>query len=346
MNIVFLGTPLFAKEILEGLMKNHTILSVITQPDKPFGRKKILKAPEVKECALANNIPCFQPEKSIDIIEILHNIDTKQKIEAIIVVAYGKILKKEIVSRYICLNLHGSLLPHYRGASPIQTSIMNDYKHFGLSVIYMNEGLDSGNIAAIQKIEKDIVARKNVAEIFHTLAPYGISLLEKVLNDIKHNTLQTTPQNHDIASYCKKLTKNDCYLDFIDSYTCYLHFLALGHIGVWTKYKDSVLKINMIQDYVLDNSVLSDSVLQDSSLKDPTLRDTKLQDSIPKDSMQNKTHKQKGTILAIKQNMACIACENGALWIESVTPQNKSKMTITSFLQSQNLKVGDSLVFE
>lgn len=309
MNLVFLGTPLFAKEILEGLIKKYTILSVITQPDKPFGRRKILKSPEVKECALVNNIPCFQPEKSIDIEEILHNIDKKQKIEAIIVVAYGKILKKEVISRYICLNLHGSLLPHYRGASPIQTSIMNDYKHFGLSVICMDEGLDSGDIAAIKEIEKDIVLRKNLSEVFHILVPYGISLLEKVLEDVKHNKLKTTPQEHTKSSYCKKLTKRDCFLDFIDSYTCYLHFLALGHIGTWINYKNSVLKINLIRDYILDE-----------------------------------IHEKRGVILAIEQGSACISCENGALWIESVTPQNKQKMTIESFLQSQNLKIGDSLI--
>lgn len=311
MNIVFFGTPLFAKEILEGLTKNHNVLSVITQPDKPFGRKKILKAPEVKEYALMNDIPCFQPEKSVDIIEILYDIEAKWSIEAIIVVAYGKILKKEVISCYICLNLHGSLLPHYRGASPIQTSIMNDYKHFGLSVIYMDEGLDSGDIAAIQEIEKSVIERKDVAEVFHALVPYGISLLEKVLQDIKNNTLNLVSQEHDKASYCRKLTKSDCYLDFIDSYTCYLHFLALGHIGTWTYYKDGILKISAIQDYVLD-----------------------------------KVCKQKGVILAIEQGRACISCENGALWIESVTPQNKSKMTMTSFLQSQNLKVGDRLLFE
>ena len=308
MNIVFLGTPLFAKEILEGLAANHNILAAITQPDKPFGRKKILKAPEVKEYAIASNIPCFQPEKSIEIAPILHDIHRQNNIDAIVVVAYGNILTKEVVTQYICLNLHGSLLPHYRGASPVQTSIINNYKHFGLSVICMDLGLDSGKIAALKPIESQIVMRKNLTEVFHILVPYGIDLLQNVLLNIKQNTLCTTPQDHTQATYCPKLSKKDCYIDFIESYRCYLRYLALEHIGIWTFYKGMILKINSISDYIEDTS-----------------------------------HEQQGIILAIDKNSMCISCKKGALWIESVTPQNKSKMTATSFLQSQGLKVGDIL---
>lgn len=311
MRIVFLGTPLFAKEILEGLMPHHDILAVITQPDKPFGRKKILKAPEVKEYAIAYNITCFQPEKSIEIAPILHDIHKQKHIDAIVVVAYGKILAKEVVSQYICLNLHGSLLPNYRGASPVQTSIMNDYKHFGLSVIRMDEGLDSGEIAALKPIESQIVMRKKLTEVFHALVPYGISLLQEVLTNIAHNTLHTTPQNHAEATYCPKLNKKDCYIDFIDSYQCYLRYLALEHIGIWTFYKGMILKINTISDYIND-----------------------------------KIYEQVGIILAIDKSSFCISCKIGALWIESVTPQNKSKMAATSFLQSQGLKVGDILLLQ
>lgn len=307
MHIVFLGTPIFAQEILNGLMPCFDILAVITQPDKPFGRKKILKAPEVKEYAIMHNIPCFQPEKSTEIAEILHNINEKTRIDAIIVVAYGKILTKEVVSRYLCLNLHGSLLPHYRGASPVQTSIINDYRHFGLSVICMDEGLDSGKIAALKPIESSLVMRKNLAEVFSFLVPHGISLLKEVLENIVQNKLRTTPQNHDKATYCPKITKNDCYLDFLDSHHCYLRYLALGHIGLWTFYNDMILKINTIKDY------------------------------------ESGENEQKGIILATDKSNMCISCKKGALWIESVTLQNKAKMAATSFLQSQGLKVGDKL---
>ena len=311
MRLVFLGTPLFAKEILEGLIPHHNILAVITQPDKPFGRKKILKAREVKEYAIENNIPCFQPEKSVEIEKILNELHNKHQIEAIVVVAYGKILTKEVVSKYVCLNLHGSLLPQYRGASPVQTSIINDYKHFGLSVIYMDEGLDSGNIAALKPIESKIVMRKNLTEVFHTITPYGVALLQEVLTNIAQNTLNTIPQNHAQATYCPKLTKKDCYIDFIDSYQCYLRYLALESIGIWTSYKGMILKINKIKDYE-----------------------------------NNQTHKQSGIILAVDKSSICISCKKGSLWIESVTPQNKAKMKATSFLQSQGLNVGDVLLLE
>lgn len=311
MRIVFFGTPLFAKEILEGLIPHHEILAVITQPDKPFGRKKILKSPEVKECAIAHNILCLQPEKSIEIAPILHDIHKERHIDAIVVVAFGKILSKEVVSQYVCLNLHGSLLPYYRGASPVQTSIINNYKNFGLSVICMDEELDSGNIAAIKAIESKAVINKNLIEVFHILVPHGIELLQEVLLNISQNTLKTTPQDHTKATYCPKITKQDCYIDFMDSYQCYLRFLALGHIGIWTFYKDMILKINAISDYVNDE-----------------------------------IYEQHGIILAINKGSVCISCKKGALWIESVTPQNKAKMLAKSFLQSQGLKVGDKLLLK
>lgn len=308
MNIVFLGTPYFAKEILENLTQYHDILALITQPDKPFGRKKILKPPHTKEYALIKNIPCFQPEKSNEIISILHKIESKDKIDIILVVAYGKILSKEIVNNYMCINLHGSILPYYRGASPIQTSIINDYKHFGLSIIKMNEGLDSGDILATQEIQKDLVENKNLEEVFKFLVPYSINLINNVLDNILSNTLQPTPQNHMQATYCLKINKQDCYIDFLDSYNCYLRFLALGSIGVWTRYKGMILKISNIISYNLDYD-----------------------------------YNQVGIILDIQKDSACISCKKGFLCIESVIPQNKSKMSIISFLQSQKLKIGDIL---
>lgn len=306
MRVVFLGTPLFARGIVEGIATSHEIVAVMTQPDKPFGRKKILKAPEVKEYAIEHNIPCYQPHKSAEIAPILHELEQQKGFDVIVVVAYGRILVKEIVERYYCVNLHGSLLPHYRGASPVQTSIMNDYKHFGLSVIHIDEGLDSGDILARQPIEPHCVAHKDLAAVFETLVPYGVNLLNEVLHKIHTKTLQPIPQEHDRASYCPKLTKQDSYLDFKDSYQCYLNFLALGSIGVWTYYQDMVLKINAIRSAETEGE-----------------------------------HDQVGIILALENGAACISCQRGALWIESVTPQNKAKMPITSFLQSQKLKVGD-----
>ncbi len=311
MNIVFFGTPIFAKEILQNLMLQHRVLALITQPDKLFGRKKILKAPDTKEYAITKNLPCFQPEKSKDIIHILQNIDSQTKIDAIVVVAYGKILSKDIVENFKCINLHGSILPYYRGASPVQTSIIHNYKHFGLSVIMMNEGLDSGDIIIKQEIDKSLVQNKTIQEVFEILVPYGVNLINHSLFQIKENKLELLAQNHQQATYCPKINKQDCYINFCNAYECYLHFLALANIGVWTKYKDTILKINEIVSYEVD-----------------------------------KEYHSKGIILETNKTMACISCNKGSLWIESVTPQNKSKMSIISFLQSQKLKVGDILQLE
>ncbi|RDU67055.1 methionyl-tRNA formyltransferase [Helicobacter didelphidarum] len=310
MNLVFFGTPPFARDILMELHKQYDILATITQPDKPFGRKKILKMSAVKEYAISVNIECFQPIKSYEIKDILHNIETKHKtkIDAVVVVAYGKILNKEVVENYFCINLHGSLLPYYRGASPVQNSIIDDYQHFGLSVIRMDNGLDSGEILESYALHKDIVYKQTINQVFTTLVPYGKDILCKVLEDFTLNRLCPTPQNHELATYCSKLEKKDAYLDLEDSKACYLRYLALNNIGTWIRYNEETLKINTLVGY--DN---------------------------------RSEHKQKGEILEIQKDKILIACKKGELWAESFTPPNKSKMNAISFLQSCKLKVGDIL---
>lgn len=304
MDIVFFGTPLFAADILVELNKKHNIVAVITQPDKPFGRKKILKEPETKSYAKMLNIPCFQPQKSSEILAILQQFS----IQAIVVIAYGKILPPEITQNYFCINLHGSILPYFRGASPIQSSIINDYQHFGLSVIHMNEGLDSGDILASMAIAKEVVYKKTLSEVFKILVPYGMQLIQEVLQNLMTNSIKPIAQNHDIATFCTKLGKQDAYLDLQDSKQCYLRYLALCDIGVWINFREEVLKINSIVDYD-----------------------------------ENGEYAIKGEILLIEKNKICLSCEKGVLWIDMVTLQNKSKMNVLSFLQSRNLKQGDIL---
>ncbi len=308
MNIVFFGTPLFAKDIVEGLAHTHNILAIITQPDKPFGRKKIMKAPETKTYAMQTNIAYFQPQKNTEIYSILESIHQQTPIHAIIVVAYGKILPKEVVTSYICINLHGSILPYFRGASPIQSSILADYKHFGLTAIRMNEGLDSGDILEICRIDREIVVNQTLDSVFRILVPYGISVLEHVLLALQTHNLKPIPQNHDNATYCHKFSKHDAYLDLEDSKSCYLRYLALHTLGVWIHCNSEIIKLNRIIGYEYKQE-----------------------------------HEKKGQILAIQNNTICISCKKGELWIESVTPQNKSLMSAISFLQSKNLKIGDNI---
>ncbi|RDU58871.1 methionyl-tRNA formyltransferase [Helicobacter sp. MIT 14-3879] len=334
MNLVFFGTPIFAKDILENLHRKHTILGVITQTDKPFGRKRILKSPETKQYALAHNIPCFQPQKTQEIPAILHNIHSQatptdspsinRAIEVIVVVAYGKILPRFVTDNYLCLNLHGSILPYFRGASPIQHSIMNDYLHFGLTVIAMNEGLDTGDILANKAIAKNEVEYQRIDSVFRILVPHGIELLESVFDSLQNGRLKPIAQNHTKATYCTKIHKQERILDLESAKMCYLRYLALCDKGVSIIYQHGVLKINEINGYEEDEEKLQESET---------------------DSLYKNSSCQKGVILDIDNKNArfSLSCTKGKLWISLLTPPNKPKMNALSFLQSQRLKVGDRL---
>lgn len=154
MKVVFMGTPDFAVPCLESLIEaKHDVIAVFTQPDKPVGRKQILTPPEVKVCAQKHNIPVYQPEKikGSYAVEIL----TELAPDVIIVVAYGKILPKEIleIAPYGCINVHASILPLYRGAAPIQWAVLNGDKETGVSIMQMDEGLDTGDVFYVEKTE-------------------------------------------------------------------------------------------------------------------------------------------------------------------------------------------------
>ncbi|MEK9130104.1 MAG: methionyl-tRNA formyltransferase [Patescibacteria group bacterium] len=180
MNIIFIGTSDFATPILKSLIQNKiNIIQVITQPDKPIGRKQKLQASPIKLVALEYNIPIFQPEnikdqKSIEIIK-------KAQPDLIVVAAYGQILSKEIleIPKFGCLNIHASLLPKYRGASPIQSVILNGDKETGVTLMLMDEKMDTGKIIQSVKIE---IQDNNDSQILHNkLANLGAELLIKIL---------------------------------------------------------------------------------------------------------------------------------------------------------------------
>ncbi|MBQ6816772.1 MAG: methionyl-tRNA formyltransferase, partial [Clostridia bacterium] len=163
MNMVFMGTPEIAATALSSLINaGHNIMAVFTKPDKPVGRKQILTAPPVKVLAEEHNIPVFQPEtlKDGEAFNILKNINP----EIIVVVAYGKLLPKNILNlpKYGCVNAHASILPKYRGSSPIQWSIVCGDTETGITTMYMDEGMDTGDILEIAKtpINKDETAEE------------------------------------------------------------------------------------------------------------------------------------------------------------------------------------------
>lgn len=217
MNIIFMGTPDFAVQSLKALIDSDNVVqAVFTQPDKPKGRGNKLTPPPVKVIAEENGIPVYQPislkkgedaEKSLSIIKELAP-------DLIIVVAYGKLLPKEVLEapKKYCINVHGSLLPKYRGAGPIQWSVLNGEKETGVTTMLMGEGLDTGDM--LLKSATPIGENETASELYDRLSVIGAELLIKTIGAVKSDTLTPVKQNDSESSYSPMLTKELCPIDF------------------------------------------------------------------------------------------------------------------------------------
>ena len=207
MRIVFMGTPDFAAASLQKLIdEKFDIAGVFTQPDKPKGRGMELAYSPVKELALANGLPVYQPAKMRDgtALEIIKELAP----DILAVVAYGRILPDDIlaVPRYGAVNVHGSLLPKYRGAAPIQWAVLNGDKVTGVSTMYLASEMDTGDV--IYTAETEIGEFETSGELFDRLKVMGAELLCRTLRDIDSGIAPRTPQEHDKASYVKMLDKS------------------------------------------------------------------------------------------------------------------------------------------
>lgn len=217
MKIAFFWTWDFSKNILESLFTHYRqeveIVWVISQPDKPFWRTQILKPTPVKEFSLQVSLPILQPERlkeNIEIVSWLENLE----VDFIVVVAYGKIIPQTIldIPKYGCINIHGSLLPHYRGASPIQASLKNGDTTTGLTIMYMSAGMDEWDILSTQEIQVDI--RDTTLDIFEKFTQIWPKLLVDTLQKVLAKDLIWVPQDHTQATFCKKIEKEDGKIDF------------------------------------------------------------------------------------------------------------------------------------
>jgi len=212
--IVFMGTPKYAEVILDTLIKDESINVelVYTQPDRPVGRKKVLTPPPVKTLALANNIEVKQLEtlKDTKVVEEIKAVNP----DIIIVAAYGQLLPKDILDIAPCINLHASLLPLYRGASPIQQCLLNDDKYTGVTAMFMEAGLDSGNILGLKylKIEDNM----EIEYLFDKLAFIAAALIVDVLENFSE--ICDIKQNDTKVSHCGKIKKDDGEVTFDNAY--------------------------------------------------------------------------------------------------------------------------------
>jgi len=240
-NIIFMGTPDYAQKILQRLIDTDDInvVAVYTQPDKPVGRKKLLTPPPVKVTAQEHNIPVYQPQKLRDeetVKELL-----KIKCDYIVVAAYGQILPREILDHAPCINLHASILPQYRGASPIQQTLLNGDTVTGVTAMLMEEGLDTGDILKIETIA--VKTDTMVEDLFEQLTDVAADLTVDVLHNF--NTYIPKKQNEAEATHCKKITKADGEVSFDDAKELYNKYRAFTP---WPGiYLSSGLKLKEIQ---------------------------------------------------------------------------------------------------
>ena len=213
MRVFFMGTPDFAACSLKALLEaDFQVAGVFTQPDKPVGRKQLLEAPPVKKLALAHGLPVYQPRKMRDGAAAKLIRDAAP--DALAVVAYGRILPKEIldIPPLGCVNIHGSLLPKYRGAAPIQWAVINGERETGVTAQYMAEALDAGDIIDTRKTA--ILPGETAGELFERLAPMGAELLVDTLRHMENGTARRTPQIEAEATYAPPLTRELAALDF------------------------------------------------------------------------------------------------------------------------------------
>ncbi len=222
MKVIFMGTPDYAESILKRIIetKDMEVVAVYTQPDKPVGRKKVMTPPAVKVLAQENSIDVYQPNRlrDEDTVKELLQIEC----DFIVVAAYGQILPLEVLQHAPCINLHASILPQYRGASPIQQTLLNGDSKTGVTAMLMDEGLDTGDIIKITEI--DVAKDEMVESLFERLTEVASELTIDVLQN--YSSYTPVKQNESLATHCSKISKKDGEVEFEDAVALYNKYRA------------------------------------------------------------------------------------------------------------------------
>ena len=309
--ILFMGTPDFAKIQLEALISaGADIVGVVTQPDKPKGRKMVLTPPPVKVCAEENGIPVYQPA-TLKGEEFAVLLDTLAP-ELIIVAAYGKILPENVINypKLGCINVHGSLLPEYRGAAPIQRAIIDGKSETGITIMYMDVGLDTGDM--LSKASVSIEISDNFETMHDKLAEEGAKLLLETVGRLEAGTAEREKQDNSLSTYAAKIENPDCILEFdADAKAVHDRIRGLSPFPLAVvSHGGAALKI--VSSELLDTE---------------------------------KEHDAPGRVLACdaKANRIEIACKKGSVSITGVLPEGKGRMRAADFINGRRIAVGDIL---
>lgn len=308
-----MGTPDFALFSLKSLFEyskteDIEICGVITQPDKPKGRGYALLPPPVKQYANEIGIPVYQPTTLKD--EAFSALLDELSPELIVVVAYGKILPKNVIDfpKYGCINVHGSLLPEYRGAAPMQRAILDGKDKTGITIMYMAEGLDTGDM--LLKHELPIKENDNFENIHDGLGILGAKMLIEIIPKLKNGTATRTPQDESLSTYAKKITKEDCLIDFSkDAKIVHNQIRGLSPIPLGFTHTPNGKLLKLIESTVTDEST---------------------------------PHSVYGEILSLDNGIE-IACKIGAVCITKVLPEGKSRMNASDFIRGRGISKNDIL---
>ncbi len=307
MNIMFMGTPDFAVVSLKYLLDNgFNVTSVVTQPDKPKGRGHKMTHPPVYDYAAENDITIYQPENMKK--ESFEDILNSENPDLIVVVAYGKILPEYVLNfpKYGCINVHGSLLPKYRGAAPMQWSIIDGEKETGITTMYMEKGLDTGDM--ILKEVVPILDDDNFEALHDKMAEVGGRVLVDTVNLIKSGNAPREKQDDSLSSYAVMIDKNVAKID-------------------WTK--DAISIHNLIRG-------LSPFPKAITSYMEKQVK-------IPASKVGNNTNEAScGKIIEVSADGICVACGNNtSLIITDIQFEGKKAMKVAEYLKGNSITVGE-----
>lgn len=309
MRVLFMGTPDFALFTLRALVESGAeIVGVVTQPDKPKGRGYELQPPPVKVYALEQGISVYQPSTLKD-GAFSRELNALAP-DVIVVVAYGKILPPYVLEypKYGCVNVHGSLLPAYRGAAPMQRAIMDGHAETGITTMLMNEGLDTGDMLLTVRVP--IGENDNFEHIHDKLGEAGAALLLDTLAVLRAGSITPVPQDHALATYAAKIGKADCLIDFSKSaQTVHNTVRGLSPVPLaFTKTPDGKL-LKLIESRVVRAA---------GALAAP------------------------GTVLSLDDEIV-VACGEGSVAFTRVLPEGKGRMSAADYIRGRRLAAGDIL---
>ena len=300
LKVVFMGTPDFSVPILEGLIENYNVVGVVSQPDRKVGRKQILKPTPVKEIALKNNIEVYQPANiKSDYKEIL---DLKPDI--IITCAYGQIVPKEVLDypKYGCINVHASLLPKHRGGAPIHRAIINGDKETGITIMYMDVDMDSGDI--ISQKETIIEDSDNLETLHDRLSVMGKELLLETLPSIIDGTNNKVKQNEDEVSFSYNIKREEEHIDFNKNSRDIFNLIrGLSPIpGAYFILDGKEMKVY--------NSIIGNNKYDD---------------------------KKNGEIVKVSKEGISVCCNDGEIIITDIKPFGKKRMLVKDYINGINI---------